>query len=221
MSHPILPPSDSDGQPSCTSDSSAELPYGMSWGWVNPDDDPLPHEDALWLRWHPGEICAIRVLSPKALTYPGHWFPSSRTYRLCSYPGCQFCPTGSGGTVRKQAGARVHRYVFAVEVYGQPAGTQRLWEFGEHVAHQLQRITGYARQANGTETRQRELLGLSLTLCREGSRANGPVLVASARGIEWPEYLPEPMDAAGLMALSWRRAAIKDGKSQPRLPPGF
>jgi hypothetical protein len=224
MSHPILPPSDSDGQPLCTSkddlQSPSELPYGMSWGLADPND--ALDDKKIWLRWNPAEATAIRVLSVKELHYVGHWLPSSRTFRLCTYPGCLYCPTGNSAA-RAKAGAQQHRYVLVVEQIGLPAGTQRLWEFGTSAAEQLSAITGYQRTAGGTVTRQRELRGLSLTLCRDGSLRNSPVVVTHAAGVAWPEIVPEPIDMPGLLAASWRRAAVKDGKGQfkMKLPGGF
>ena len=198
-----------------------ELPSGLSLGWADPDDQP--DDGRLWLRWPPGEVCNVSILSDAPLFYPGHWLPATRSYRLCTYPTCQFCASGDlgGGRTRRMASERRIRHLVVVRVRdGRGEPVQRIWEFGGAVAEQLQTITGFQR-AGGGVTRQTELRGLSLGLCREGSRQSGAVLVAAAPGTPWPEYLPEPLDMAGHLAASWRRAALRDGKGQPRLPVGF
>ena len=199
-------------------DSAPGLPSGVSEGWAGPDD--ALDDTQLWLRWDAGDICAVRILSAAPLFYPGHWFSPTRSYRLCTYPACQFCVVGPGGAIgtRKMASERRMRHLVAVETH---SGAQRVFEFGEAVARQMQAITGYQRGEGGCIQRSRELRGLSLHLFREGSRQAGAVLVRVADAEPWPEYLPEPLDVAGHLAASWRRAALRDGKGQPRLPVGF
>ena len=101
------------------------------------------------------------------------------------------------------------------------SGEQHIFEFGEAVARQMQALTGYKR-AGDVVTRTHELRGLALQICREGGRQSGNVLVAPASpALAWPDYLPEPLDVAGALAASWKRAALHDGKAQPKLPTGF
>lgn len=213
MSDSLLPP-------------SPVLPSGLSLGWANPDEQP--DDGRIWLRWPAQEICTLRILSESPLHYSGHWFPASRSYRLCSYPACQFCASGDlgGGRTRRMASERRLRYVIVVETAlsaEAPPGVphpQRIWEFGEAVARQIQQLTGYQREGT-VETRTAALQGLSLTLCREGGRESGAVRVSAAPGIAWPSALAPPLDAGAHLAASWRRAALRDGKGQPRLPVGF
>lgn len=200
------------------SDAVQDLPSGLTLGWSDPANDI--DEGRLWLRVSANDITLVRIISADPLHYPGHWFPATRSYRLCTFPNCPFCAAGcqEGGRTRKMASERRIRHLVAVQGH---SGEQLIWEFGESVARQIQQITGFER-VDGKSSRRKELRGLSLRLCREGSRQAGSVIVCPAPpALPWAEHLPEPIDVAGILALTWRRAALRDGKQQPRLPIGF
>lgn len=195
-----------------------ELPFGVSSGWAGPDDDL--DDTRLWLRWKPTEIFYGRVLSAAPLFYPGHWVTAVRAYRLCTYPGCKYCAgyTRGGAGGRNSASERRMRHLCAIQGH---SGEQHVWEFGEAVARQIQALTGFKREGDAI-TRTCELRGLALQICRDAGRPLGNVLVSAAPAdIVWPEFLPDPLDVAGALASSWKRAALHDGKVQPRLPVGF
>ncbi len=176
----------------------------------------------IWLRWPPNDFQCVRVVSDRSIKYVGHWVAKSRTFRRCTKPKdagipnhCPYCPRPAaalpGG--KPIAGKAETRHLLAVEL---PNGEQRIWEFSDAVARQLGVITGY-RRIGGMEIRDRELLGLRLVLHREPPRPNGMVIAALDPDPEAWGSLPAALDVAGLVAQTWQRAAILDGKA-PTLP---
>ena len=191
----------------------AALPVGMQSGW--PVLEPVENvEENFWLRWPAGEILAVRVLSAVSLHYRGHWYPAAGTYRLCTAPRCALCPQSGGKAIASPV--RV-RHLLTVELAG---GAQRIWEFSEPVARQLQCLTGYSRRGGGEITRTSDLLGLRLLLSRLPPRSNGAVVVAQDEDPDIRGDLPPPIDAAGYVSEAWRRAAVRDGKALPARPFG-
>lgn len=188
----------------------AALPTGIGTGWVQPEEAEDDADD-LWLKWPSSELLQVRITSSEPNNYCGHWVPAIGAYRRCTAPRCPFCPLPAAEqrTGRPFASERRWRHLVSVELAG---GQQRIWEFSPKMAVRLQVLTSV--QVDGLVTRSRPLRGLVLTLGREGRRRNGEV---------WAELhpdqtggaatIPPPLDAAGYLSLTWRRAAIKDGKS--------
>ena len=184
------------------------LPAGIGTGWVLPEEDD--DEDDLWLKWPADELIQVRIVSPEPNNYKGHWVPAVKAYRRCTAPRCPYCPlpVAEQPPGRAVASEVRWRHLVAVEL---PRGAQRIWEFSPKVAKRLQTLTGFAVGENGQPTRTRPLRGLVLTLGREGRRKNGEVWCELHEDQNGPP-LPEPLDVAGYLAQTWRRAAIKDGK---------
>ena len=185
-----------------TPETLPELPYGLSYGWVVPEPEDI--DEDLWLRFAADEVLPVRVISPQALTYRGHWYPAVGAYRLCqaqrdqagrvlSSGSCLLCPRPNSSGKPIASPARV-RHLLTVEL---PGGAQRIWEFSEAVARQLQTITGWQRGPGGAITRTRELAGLRVLLARLPPRSNGAVVVQldpepDARGICRHRLTPPP-----------------------------
>lgn len=191
---------------------------GIGLGWVLPEET-ADEVDDLWLKWPPDELLQVRVTSPDAFHYRGHWVPGVGAYRRCTTPRCSYCPlpVADQPPGRPKASEVRWRHLLAVEL---PRGAQRIWEFSPKVAKRLQSLTGFAVGEDGQPTRTRDLRGLVLTLGREGRRKNGEVwceLHEDQRS--GSDTLPAPMDVAGYLAQTWRRAAIKDGKGAASDPP--
>lgn len=188
---------------------SSLLPTGIGRGWVQPEksEDDL---DDLWLRWDPKEFIRVRVTSPEPFNYEGHWVPALGTYRRCSSPRCPFCPLPQAEQQpgRLYASEARWRHLLAVQLDG---GTQRIWEFSPKIAVRLQVFT--MPRVDGQIIIDQPLRGLTLVLGREGRRKNGEVW-CEAHDDPFPgRPVPEPIDVAGYLAQTWRRAAIRDGKA--------
>ena len=182
------------------------LPPGIGTGF--PLEQDLSSSD-LWLRWAPDQFCLVRVVSPQVYHYKGHWYAAARTFRLCTAPPghprpigcCRFCPEGHRPGEKGKGAPAEWRFFLAVQTED---GQQRIWEFSKPVAEQVAALVS----ANGGRW-----AGLTLRLSRAGKLARGAVQVAVAPEPPDLGLLPVPMDAPGLLAQTWVRAALKDGKS--------
>ncbi len=190
-----------------TATGDAPLPTGIGTGWVQPEEQE--DEDSLWLRWPADELLTVRIVSPEPNHYRGHWVPAVKAYRRCTTPRCPYCPlpVAEQPPGRAVASEARWRHLLAVELLG---GAQRIWEFSPKMAARLQVLTN-SKVLDGLVTRTCPLRGLVLTLGREGRRRNGEVWCELHEDQNGPP-LPEPLDVAGYLAQTWRRAAIKDGK---------